>query len=48
MNTKIVSFFYENGNAFNTAASSSFAVMIEENMKFARQKPIAVKLGESV
>ena len=28
--------FYENGIAFNKAASSSFAFVIEERMKFAR------------
>ena len=52
MDAKIASYFYENGIAFNTAASSSFALMIEEiqesmNLKiqfqkFARQNPLQV------
>ena len=37
---KIASYSYENGLAFNTAASSSFALMIEESMKFARQNTL--------
>ena len=40
MDAKIVSYFCENGIAFNTAASLSFALMIEESMKFARQNPL--------
>ena len=36
----LASYFYENGIAFNTAASSSFALMTEESMKFARQNPL--------
>ena len=40
LDAKIASYFYENGIAFNTAASSSFALMIEESMKFARQYPL--------
>ena len=31
---KIASYFYETGIAFSTVASSSLALMIEENMKF--------------
>ena len=30
----------KNGIAFNTVASLSFALMIEESMKFARQNPL--------
>ena len=37
VNTKIASFFYENGISFNVADSSSFACMIEESMKYAIQ-----------
>ena len=33
------SFFYENSISFNVADSSSFARMIEENMRFAKQNP---------
>ena len=40
LDAKIASFYYENGIAFNIAASSSFALMIEESMKFARQNPL--------
>ena len=40
MDAKIASYFYENGIAFNTAGSASFALMIEESMKFARQYPV--------
>ena len=40
MDAKIESYFYENCIAFNTAASSSLAIMIEESMKFARQNPL--------
>ena len=40
LDAKIASYFYENGIAFNTASSSSFAIMIEESMKFARQNPL--------
>jgi hypothetical protein len=40
LDAKIASFFYENGIAFNTAGSTSFALMIEESMKFARQYPL--------
>ena len=36
LDAKKASYFDENGIAFNTAASSSFALMIEESMKFAR------------
>ena len=31
--------FYESGISFNVADSSSFARMIEENMRFAKQNP---------
>ena len=41
LDAKIASYFYENGIAFNTAASSSFALMIEESMKLARQYPVS-------
>ena len=37
---KIESCFHENGIAFNTTTSSSFALMIEESMKFIRQYPL--------
>ena len=37
VNTKIVSFFYENCISFNVADSSTFACMIEESMKYAKQ-----------
>ena len=37
MDAKIASYFYENGTAFNTVASSSFALMIEESIKFSRE-----------
>ena len=40
LDSKITSYFYENGIAFNAAASSSFALMTEESMKFARQNPL--------
>ena len=40
LDSKIDSYFYEIGIAFNTAASSSFALKIEESMKFARQNPL--------
>ena len=40
LDSKLASYFYENGIAFNTAASSSFALKIEESMKFARQNPL--------
>jgi hypothetical protein len=40
LDAKIASYFYENGIAFNTAGSASFALMIEESMKFARQYPL--------
>ena len=33
---KIVCYFYEKGIALNKAASSSFALIIEESLKFAR------------
>ena len=32
LDAKIDSYFYETGIAFNTAASSSFALMIEESV----------------
>ena len=38
----MVSYFYENGVTFNTAAPSSFALMIGESMKFARQYPLQI------
>ena len=38
LDSKIAS--YENGIFFNTAASSSFAFMTEESMKFSRQNPL--------
>ena len=34
-----IAYVYENGIAFNTAASSSFALIIDESVKFARKKP---------
>ena len=47
LDSKITSYFYENGIAFNAAASSSFVLMTEESMKlkiqfqkFARQNPL--------
>ena len=40
MNSKIVSFFYENAIPFNVAAASSFALMIDESIKFAKQNPL--------
>ena len=36
---QIASYFFENGIAFNTAAFSSFALMIEESLKFQCQSP---------
>ena len=39
MDKTIASFFYENGISFNVADSSSFACMLEENMRFAKQNP---------
>ena len=41
---KTASYFYENGMAFNTLASSSFAPMIEQSMKFARQYKVPHQL----
>ena len=40
LDEKIASFFYENGIAFTVANSSSFALMIEESIKFAKQNPL--------
>ena len=40
LDAKIASYFDENGIAFNTAASSSFALMVEESMKSARQNQL--------
>ena len=39
MDKTIASFFYENGISFNVADSSSFARMLEESMRFAKQNP---------
>ena len=40
MDKTMASFFYEkNDISFNVADSSSFARMIEENMRFAKQNP---------
>ena len=39
MDNTIASFFYENGISFNFTDSSSFARMIEESMRFAKQNP---------
>ena len=39
MDKTIASFFYEKSISFNVADSSSFAHMIEENMRFAKQNP---------
>ena len=39
--TIIESSFYENGIAFNTAAYTNFALMIEKSMEFARQYPVS-------
>ena len=40
LDSKKTSYFYENGIAFNAAASSSFGLMTEESMNFARQNPL--------
>ena len=43
LGAKIASYFYENGIAFNTAASSSSALMIketQESMMLSRQYPL--------
>ena len=40
LDSKITSYFFGNGIAFKAAASSSFALMTEESMKFARQNPL--------
>ena len=40
MDARIVSFFYENGIAFNVADSTSFISMIDESIKFAKQNPL--------
>ena len=39
MDNFIASFLYENGISFNIADSSSFARMIQESMRFAKQNP---------
>ena len=39
MDNLIASFLYENGISFNIADSSSFARMIQESMRFAKQNP---------
>ena len=40
VDTKIMPFFYENGISFSKADSSSFACMIEESMKYAKQNSV--------
>ena len=40
LDAKMASYFYANGIAFNAAASSSFALRIEESMKFVRQNQL--------
>ena len=40
LDAKIASYFYENG--INAAATSSFALMIEESIKFTRQYSLQV------
>ena len=40
VDSKIVSFFYENCISFNVADSWSFACMIEESIKYAKQKSV--------
>ncbi len=40
LEAKIASFFYENAIPFNVAASSSFALMIDESINFAKQNPL--------
>ena len=47
MDTKIASFFYENGISLNVADSSSFACMVEESMKYAKQKSVIKPLPEN-
>ena len=37
MDARIVTFFYENGIAFNVADSTSFICMIDESTKFAKK-----------
>ena len=40
LGAKIASFFYENAVPFDVAASSSFALMIDESIKLAKQSPL--------
>ncbi len=40
LDAKIASFFYENAISFNIAASSSFALLKDECIKFAKQNPL--------
>ena len=43
MGAKIASLVYENGIPFNVAASSRFALMIDESIKTAKQSPLQNK-----